>query len=113
MNKHTLTPVAAIIGTLATSAISLSVSANTDINPFAMQQLASGYMLLAEGKCGEGKCGADKASKTEGKCGADKAAKAEGKCGEDKAAKAEGKCGEDKAAKAEGKCGEGKCGGSK
>ncbi|CAA6828102.1 MAG: FIG024746: hypothetical protein [uncultured Thiotrichaceae bacterium] len=45
-----------------------------------------------EGKCGEGKCGGDKADK-EGKCG-------EGKCGGDKAEK-------------EGKCGEGKCGGSK
>ena len=47
---------------------------------------------MAEGKCGEGKCGGDKAKK-EGKCG-------EGKCGGDKAKK-------------EGKCGEGKCGGGK
>lgn len=42
-----------------------------------------------EGKCGEGKCGADKAKKEgEGKCGGDKAGK-EGKCGGDKAKAAE------------------------
>ena len=63
-----------------------------------------------EGKCGEGKCGGDKAGKAkEGKCG-------EGKCGGDKAKK-EGKCGEGKCGgaktKKEGKCGEGKCGGAK
>lgn len=58
----------------------------------------------AEGKCGEGKCGADKTkAAAEGKCGADKTkAAAEGKCGADK-----------QKAAAEGKCGEGKCGGKK
>ncbi len=103
-------------------------------DPFTMQALEKGYMVVAEmkdgngktinkakeakcggdkakeGKCGgdkakEGKCGGDKAK--EGKCGGDKAK--EGKCGGDKAK--EGKCGGDK--KKEGKCGEGKCGGSK
>ena len=78
-------------------------------NPFVSQSLESGYKVAMEGKCGEGKCGGDKAAKEgkcgEGKCGGDKAAK-EGKCGE-------GKCGGDKAASKtkEGKCGEGKCGG--
>ena len=109
---------AAVVGTLsATSAVSAE-------NPFAMQELDSGYMQLAdghmEGKCGEGKCGSSAAApaKTaEGKCG-------EGKCGGSMAAPAkaaEGKCGEGKcggsmaapAKAAEGKCGEGKCGGSK
>ena len=105
---------AVVIGSLA----SISVQANT--SPFSVQSLDSGYMLIAEeGKCGEGKCGGDKAEKAakamkEGKCG-------EGKCGGDKAEKVaktmkEGKCGGDKAEKAaktmkEGKCGEGKCGG--
>ena len=109
---------AAVVGTLsATSAVSAE-------NPFAMQELDSGYMQLAgghmEGKCGEGKCGgsaAAPAKTTEGKCG-------EGKCGGSMAAPekaAEGKCGEGKcggsmaapAKAAEGKCGEGKCGGNK
>ena len=51
-----------------------------------------------EGKCGEGKCGGDKA-KGEGKCGGDKA-KGEGKCGEGKCG--EGKCGADKGKEGEG-----------
>jgi uncharacterized low-complexity protein len=82
---------------------------SAEANPFGMQNLESGYMQVAEaeGKCGEGKCGGDKAKKEgkcgEGKCGGDKAKK-EGKCGE-------GKCGGDKAKEA--KCGEGKCGGDK
>lgn len=73
-------------------------------NPFAVQELSSGYSLAAhekghEGSCGEGKCGGDMKAE-EGKCG-------EGKCGGDKASK-EGSCGE------EGKAGhEGKCGGEK
>ena len=91
--------------------------ANADQNPFGMQNLESGYMQLAEGKCGENR-GANKDS--EGKCGEGKkeAAKIiEAKCGE-------GKCGEGKkevAKEVEGKCGEGsgmrkdqegKCGGN-
>jgi uncharacterized low-complexity protein len=65
-------------------------------NPFGQSELAGGYMVAdnhgdkpkMEGKCGEGKCGADKTkAKAEGMCGADKTkAKTEGKCGE-------GKCG--------------------
>ncbi|MFT7245580.1 MAG: putative low-complexity protein [Candidatus Azotimanducaceae bacterium] len=101
-----------------------------DANPFSATEMPSGYMQLAEGSCGEGKCGGDKAkAKAEGSCGGDKAeaegscggdkAEAEGSCGGDKAeaegscggdkAEAEGSCGGDKA-KTEGKCGEGKCG---
>ena len=45
---------------------------SAEANPFGMQNLESGYMQVAEGKCGEGKCGGDKAK--EAKCG-------EGKCG--------------------------------
>ena len=93
---------AAFVGTLAATG---SIAAE---NPFGVQELKSGYMQLAEGKCGEGKCGGAKADKnSEGKCGEAKCGgnkKPEGKCGE-------GKCGGDK--KPEGKCGEGKCGGSK
>jgi uncharacterized low-complexity protein len=58
-----------------------------DVNPFSATEMSSGYMQLAEGSCGEGKCGGDKAkSEGEGSCGGDKA-KSEGSCGE-------GKCGQ-------------------
>jgi uncharacterized low-complexity protein len=79
------------------------------VNPSAFQQ-------VAEGSCGEGRCGGAATDKaTEGSCG-------EGKCGgataDDKAAEGscgEGRCGgaaDDKAAdkSSEGKCGEGRCG---
>ena len=104
MNKKHLSPVAAAVGAafLASAAVNVSAAADNS-NPFAAEELSSGYSLAMnehdqqagekekEGKCGEGKCGEGK--KKEGKCG-------EGKCGEDKM---EGK-------KKEGKCGEGKCG---
>ena len=99
------------LGTTFIAAMSASPVANADTNPFGMQNLESGYMQVAEGKCGEGKCGEGKMKKEqakEGKCG-------EGKCGEGKMKKEqakEGKCGEGKTKK-EGKCGEGKCGGKK
>jgi uncharacterized low-complexity protein len=87
---------------LAAGAIALSMGAvnlQAGENPFAFQSLSSGYQVAehhekgADGKCGEGKCGAEMKDK-EGKCG-DKMK--DGKCG----AEAKGK---------EGKCGEGKCG---
>ena len=78
------------LGTTFAAAMSASPVANADTNPFGMQNLESGYMQVAEGKCGEGKCGEGKMKKEqakEGKCG-------EGKCGEGKMEKAkEGKCG--------------------
>ena len=93
-------PLAIALGAAFVTSLAGTPVANAADNPFAMSELSSGYVVaeMAEGKCGEGKCGGDKA-------------KAEGKCGGDKAG-AEGKCGGDKAKK-EGKCGEGKCGGSK
>jgi uncharacterized low-complexity protein len=102
------------------SAFLLSISATTISaaeNPFAIKSLSSGYQVAdnhankaKDGKCGEGKCGAEKAK--DGKCG-------EGKCGEEMKKAHDGKCGEGKCgegmkktdAKAkDGKCGEGKCG---
>jgi uncharacterized low-complexity protein len=100
------------LGTTFIAAMSASPVANADANPFGMQNLESGYMQVAEGKCGEGKCGEGKMNK-EGKCGEGDKAKKEGKCGEGDKAKKEGKCGEGDKAKKEGKCGEGKCGGKK
>ena len=88
-------PLAIALGAAFVTSLAGTPVANAAENPFAMSELSSGYMVaeMAEGKCGEGKCGGDKA-------------KAEGKCGGDKAG-AEGK------AMGEGKCGEGKCGGEK
>jgi len=80
MNKlHTLTPIAAL---LALSASGLAHASEVPTSPATTTTSAP-----AEGKCGEGKCGAQCASKKapEAKCGADKKMP-EGKCGE-------GKCG--------------------
>ncbi|TNC91461.1 MAG: hypothetical protein CSH36_09535 [Thalassolituus sp.] len=96
-----------ILGTAFVAALA-STPAHAAENPFASAELQQGYKVAMhhEGKCGEGKCGGEKADKEgkcgEGKCGGEKADK-EGKCGE-------GKCGGEKTEK-EGKCGEGKCGG--
>ncbi len=87
MNAYKTTSVAIALG----AALGTSVALQADTNPFALQDLDGGYMLLAEASGGT-KTGA------EGKCG-------EGKCGSNKDA------GDKKAG--EGKCGEGKCGGSK
>lgn len=88
---NSLKPIAASVGAALVASTLATAPVNASENPFATTELPGGYMLAGkEGKCGEGKCGGDKA-------------KGEGKCGE-------GKCGGDKA-KGEGKCGEGKCGG--
>ncbi|WOJ95510.1 hypothetical protein R0137_09600 [Congregibacter brevis] len=111
------TPLAAALGA-AFLASAIAPMASADVNPFGAQQLSSGYDLASfaqqpEGKCGEGKCGAEK-SEGEGKCGEGKCggekSESEGSCGGDKA-EGEGSCGGDKA-EGEGKCGEGKCGGA-
>ena len=91
------------MGATFAAAMTASPVVSADANPFGMQNLESGYMHVAEGKCGEGKCGGDKAKEKmsdkakEAKCG-------EGKCGGDKAKEKMS----DKAKEA--KCGEGKCG---
>ena len=74
------------MGATFVAAMTASPMANADANPFGMQNLESGYMQVAEGKCGEGKCGEGKMKKEE-KSG-------EGKCGEGQMKKeGEGKCG--------------------
>ncbi len=82
----------------AAVATSLAGVANAGENPFAMKELASGYVQLAEagkdGKemvCGEGKCGGQKMQGAEMNCGAmkqdaKKAAEAEAKAMEGKCA---------------------------
>ena len=104
-DKKTLKPLSLAIGAtfVATMAASSVVSAaQNNGNPFAMSDLHSGYTQLAEmpkdGKCGEGKCSADKAKPKakEGKCGEGKAMPKEGKCGEQQPKAKEGKCGGNK-----------------
>ena len=76
-DKSALKPLAAALGTVLTVSLANIAVSNAEENPFSMKPLSSGYMMLAEGKCGEGKCG-------EGKCGAGKAdagKAAEGRCG--------------------------------
>ena len=101
MLKVAKKPIAAVVGSTFVATLGLASVAHADTNLFTANELDRGYDLAAadaEGKCGEGKCGADTESKdSEGKCG-------EGKCGAD----TEDKDTEDK--DAEGKCGEGKCG---
>ena len=109
-NKKSIKTLSIAAGTAFVASLAVGSTANAaeGANPFAMNELSSGYMQLAEGKCGEGKCGGKKAKKKmEGKCG-------EGKCGGKKEMEKnmEGKCGGKKSEK-EGKCGEGKCGGKK
>ena len=90
MTHKTKTPLALAIGTafaasLATS--SIATAAPSSSNPFAMSELSSGYMQVADNHMKEGKCGGAKEMEKnmEGKCGGAKSSK-EGKCGE-------GKCG--------------------
>ena len=115
MSKQTkmIKPLAVALGatfaaSLAASTVAHAAPAAGD-NPFAMNDLGSGYMQVAgkDGKCGEGM-----KDKKDGKCGEGKKDMKDGKCGEGKDKK-DGKCGEgnDKKDKKDGKCGEGKCGG--
>lgn len=103
MNQFKSSAFAVALGTLAATALAPQAMAN----PFAMQELASGYQVDAP----EAKCGGDMKAEPEAKCGAEMKAEGEGKCGEAKCgadkkekAEAEGKCGADKKA-AEAKCG--------
>jgi len=75
MNKKqpTLSPLTIALSSTLIAGSLMAGAASADANPFGMTELSSGYQVAMEGKCGEGKCGGDKADK-EGKCG-------EGKCG--------------------------------
>jgi uncharacterized low-complexity protein len=83
MKKQNLVSLA--IGS-AFAAVALTPVVHAADNPFAAKQLSAGYQLAQadkkmDGKCGEAKCGADKAK---GKCGKAADKKADGKCGEAK-----------------------------
>jgi uncharacterized low-complexity protein len=68
--KSNLKPLSIALGTTFALSLAASPLAAAEQNPFSVTPHSSGYMV-AEGGCGEGKCG-DKGD--EGKCG-------EGKCG--------------------------------
>jgi uncharacterized low-complexity protein len=63
MTKKTITPAAALVGAAIVGSLGAFGVAQAAGNPFAAQPLDTGYMQVAgadtEGKCGEGKCGAD------------------------------------------------------
>lgn len=115
MNKQSKRSIGALItGTVMSGALLGSVTANA-AEMFDYDDLGSGAELRSdlldasntgfntlEAKCGEGKCGDEKAEgKTEDhKCG-------EGKCGDEKA---EGSAEKSEAKASDHKCGEGKCG---
>lgn len=95
-----------VVLTLGAALIGVSALSHAAGNPFAINELSSGYSLAAnekgkEGSCGEAKCGANRKATEDGS--ADQKAK-EGSCGAAKTQ--EGKCGADKAK--EGSCGAGK-----
>ena len=92
MKKLNKTPLAAAMGAALISSFA-PTAANAEANPFAMTELSSGYMQLAEMKCGES-MGMPKPAKA-----------AEGACAGSKTTAAT-----EAAKKVEGACGEGKCG---
>lgn len=109
-------PLALTIGAAMATTLSAGSIANTETNPFAMSELSSGYMQVAEeeksetkegkrgGKMKEGSCSA-------GNCGGKMKKDAEGECGgagmtEETEKKSEGNCAGDK-------CGAAKCGANK
>lgn len=100
------------------SLVTLSGCAN---NPFAAEPMQDGYQNSSKAK--DGGCSANM-KKADGSCGGSMDKKADGKCGEGKCGadakdmnkKADGSCGGhamDMDKKADGKCGEAKCGANK
>ena len=82
-----------VLGGAFAASLALSPVVHAEKNPFAIKSLSNGYQVAEaeekgkDGKCGAGKCGANKKAETEekgkdGKCGA-------GKCGANKKAEGE------------------------
>ncbi len=87
MKKMNRTPLAAAMGAALISTFTATV-ANAEANPFAMTELSSGYMQLAEMKCGASMGMPEAKKAAEGACagakttaGAEAAKKADGSCG--------------------------------
>lgn len=82
-------------------AVGTAMASNANANPFSMEEMRTGYQQVAQGACGEGKCGGNKPAMDCDPDMDDNCKAKEGKCGE-------GSCGGNKSK--EGACGEGKCG---
>lgn len=96
MNKKTLSPLAAALGTTFVVSLAASPVTQAATNPFAMHELSNGYMQVAEGNCGDKKDDMKTEDSSGGKM--DDQKKAEGNCGDKKEEmkeekKAEGNCG--------------------
>lgn len=111
MKKMNKTPLAAAMGAALISSMA-ATAVQAEANPFAMTELQSGYMQVAEMKCGESMGMPEMKKGAEGACAgataagasADKGKKAEGSCGKacedgmkncDAAKTKEGACGKD------------------
>jgi uncharacterized low-complexity protein len=99
MNKSKL--INSLGSAVAVSLLAMPV-ANAAENPFAIQKASSALQVAEgekgmEGKCSDGKCGANKMKMKEGACSATTGKAKEGKCGE-------GKCGANKMKMKEGGC---------
>ena len=99
MSKNSIKPVSLALGTaLITTLAAGNLSADTNTNPFAMNELSGGYMQLADAASStiksdqDGNKYGDKKSEKEGKCG-------EGKCGGAMKKNMEDKSGEKKSEK--------------
>ena len=132
-NKSAIKPLTIALGTVFTVSLANIAITNAAENPFSIKPVSGGYLMLAEGKCGEGKCGAGKGS--EGKCGMGRMdADGDGSVTKDEfmqghevmfnkidknddgvidAAERAAHMSKMQGFMKEGKCGEGKCGGSK
>ncbi|MAA74734.1 MAG: hypothetical protein CMN28_08515 [Salinisphaeraceae bacterium] len=91
--KSDYKPLSIALGTAFAATVTFAGMASAgNSNPFQAEEISgtSSTVILAEGKCGEGKCGGEKGG--EGSCGGDKGG--EGSCGGDKGG--EGSCGGDK-----------------
>lgn len=82
MKKINKTPLAAAMGAALISTFA-AMPANAETSPFAMTEMSSGYMQLAEMKCGASMAGMAKPKAAEGACagGSDASKKADGSCG--------------------------------
>ncbi len=63
--SSTVKPLSVALGTVVTLSLYHVAASHAAENPFTMEPLSGGYMLLAEntspeGKCGEGRCGGKK-----------------------------------------------------
>jgi len=135
LKKSAIKPLTIVLGVVFTVSLANTTITNAAENPFSIKSVSGGYIMLAEGKCGEGKCGASNDKGAEGKCGmARMDADGDGKVTREEFMKGHeamfdkidtnGDGVIDSAERAaqmskmmgfmkEGKCGEGKCGGSK